>query len=444
MGAPRSIAFHTLGCKLNYAESSTLADLCRAQGYTITEYDQPADIYVINTCSVTEEADKKCRYAIRKALQSSPDAKVIVTGCYAQLKPREITEIPGVALVLGAGEKFRLTEYIDALAESNSLVPLQAGSIHSVKTFNSSYSFGDRTRSFLKVQDGCDYKCSFCTIPLARGQSRSDSIEHVLEKANELEQKGAKEIVLTGINLGDFGNGTEVIEGMRPRKEALFIDLAKAMDRQLSIPRIRISSIEPNLCTPEIIDLVAQSARFMPHFHMPLQSGSDTILRSMQRRYKSELYEARVQAIRSRIPHACIGVDIIVGFPGETDTEFQATYDFLHRLEVSYFHVFTYSERKDTAAIQLDGAVPMAIRRERNEILRQLSEKKKHQFYRNHLNTKRELLVEHDGDENHWAGYTDNYIRVQILKAHAEPNTMLPVHLHSFSKNGDLKAEPAW
>lgn len=439
MGAPRTIAFHTLGCKLNYSESSTLADLCEKKGHSIIDFNDPADIYVINTCSVTEEADKKCRYAIRKALSTSPEAKVIVTGCYAQLKPKEITEIPGVSLVLGAGEKFRLTEYIDALAESNAIAPMQAGEIQDVRTFSSSYSFGDRTRTFLKVQDGCDYKCTFCTIPLARGKSRSDTIENVITKANEIAAKGAREIVLTGINLGDFGNGTEVIEGIRAKKEALFIDLIKALDTDTDIDRYRISSIEPNLCTDEIIEFVASSRKFMPHFHIPLQSGSNDILKRMQRRYKREVYASRVENIKKTMPHACIGVDVIVGFPGETEVFFKETFDFLHSLDVSYFHVFTYSERNNTNAIHLPGVVPTSIRRERNEVLRQLSEKKKHFFYNQHLNETRPVLVEQDGDENHWAGFTDNYIRVQINKSDVQPNELVQVRLNGFTIKGDMK-----
>ncbi len=438
MGAPRSIAFHTLGCKLNFSESSTLSDLCEKQGHKVTSWDQPADIYVINTCSVTEQADKKCRYAIRQALQISPLAKVIVTGCYAQLKPKEIVDIPGVSLVLGAGEKFRIAEYIDALSESNDLAPLQAGAIQDVKTFSSSYSFGDRTRSFLKVQDGCDYKCTFCTIPLARGKSRSDTIAHAIEKANEIVRLGAKEIVLTGINLGDFGNGTEVIEGSKPYKEALFIDLVRSIDKNIDIPRFRISSIEPNLCTDEIIDFVAASKRFMPHFHIPLQSGSNKILKLMQRRYLREVYTARVARIKNTMPHACIGVDVIVGFPGEDEEAFKETFDFLHDLEVSYFHVFTYSERNNTLAIQLPGRVPTQIRRERNEILRQLSEKKKHLFYQIHLHTTRTVLLEHDDHGDHWAGFTDNYIRVLVDKKLGEPNDLVAVEMNAFNENGDL------
>ncbi|MEP7321715.1 MAG: tRNA (N(6)-L-threonylcarbamoyladenosine(37)-C(2))-methylthiotransferase MtaB [Saprospiraceae bacterium] len=450
MGAPRSIAFHTLGCKLNYAESSTLSDLCLREGYHVTGWDQPADIYVINTCSVTEQADKKCRYAIRQALHTSPDAKVIVTGCYAQLKPKEIVEIPGVSLVLGAAEKFRLTEYIEALAQSNDLASMQAGVIQDVKTFNSSYSFGDRTRSFLKVQDGCDYKCSFCTIPLARGKSRSDTIEHSILKANEIASRGAKEIVLTGINLGDFGNGTEIIEGNKPHKEALFIDLARALDESVDIPRFRISSIEPNLCTDEVIDFVAQSKRFMPHFHIPLQSGSNKILKSMQRRYLRDVYSSRVDHIKQVMPHACIGVDVIVGFPGENEKDFEDTFNFLHDIDVSYFHVFTYSERANTSAIHLPDSVPVHVRRERNDVLRQLSEKKKHHFYQSHLQTQRPLLVEHETSYDGgtatnqgvecWSGFTDNYIRVHIPKNKALPNQIIDVSLDRFNKSGELQS----
>ncbi len=438
MGAPRSIAFHTLGCKLNFSESSTLSDLCEKQGHQVIAWDQPADIYVINTCSVTEQADKKCRYAIRQALQTSPLAKIIVTGCYAQLKPKEIVQIPGVSLVLGAGEKFRITEYIDAISESNDLAPLQAGAIQDVKTFSSSYSFGDRTRSFLKVQDGCDYKCTFCTIPLARGKSRSDTVAHAVDKANEVVRLGAKEIVLTGINLGDFGNGTEVIEGTKPKKEALFIDLAKALDTEVDIPRFRISSIEPNLCTDEVIDFVAGSNRFMPHFHIPLQSGCNRILKLMQRRYRSEVYTARVARIKSVMPHACIGVDVIVGFPGEDDEAFKETFDFLHDLDVSYFHVFTYSERNNTPAIHLPHAVPVSVRRERNEILRQLSEKKKHLFYQQHLRTTRAVLLEHAGDDTNWSGFTDNYIRVVMDKSVGQPNDLVAARLQTFNESGEL------
>ncbi|MEO5583770.1 MAG: tRNA (N(6)-L-threonylcarbamoyladenosine(37)-C(2))-methylthiotransferase MtaB [Saprospiraceae bacterium] len=450
MGAPRSIAFHTLGCKLNYAESSTLSDLCVREGYHVTAWDQPADIYVINTCSVTEQADKKCRYAIRQALHTSPNAKVIVTGCYAQLKPKEIVDIPGVSLVLGAGEKFRLTEYIEALAHSNDLASMQAGMIQDVRTFNSSYSFGDRTRSFLKLQDGCDYKCSFCTIPLARGKSRSDTVEHAILKANEIASRGAKEIVLTGINLGDFGNGTEVIEGNKPQKEALFIDLVRALDKGVDIPRFRISSIEPNLCTNEVIDFVAQSNRFMPHFHIPLQSGSNKILKAMQRRYLRDVYSSRVNHIKAVMPHACIGVDVIVGFPGENEKDFEDTFNFLHDMEVSYFHVFTYSERANTTSIHLPDTVPIHVRRERNDLLRQLSEKKKHLFYQSHLHTQRSLLVEHetsfeagtplDQGAECWSGFTDNYIRVHVPKNKALPNQILDVTLDHFNKSGELQS----
>lgn len=439
MGAPRSIAFHTLGCKLNYAETSTLSALCRKEGLQVLEFDQPADIYVINTCSVTEQADKKCRYAIRQALHTSPQAKIIVTGCYAQLKPAEIVEIPGVTLVLGAGEKFRLTEYIDVLTQSNGLSPLQSGAIGEVRTFNSSYSFGDRTRSFLKVQDGCDYKCSFCTIPLARGKSRSDTVEHAVEKAREIATSGVREIVLTGINLGDFGNGTEVIEGMRPKKSALFIDLVRALDEAAGLPRIRISSIEPNLLTDEIIEFVAGSRRFMPHFHVPLQSGSDEILRLMQRRYSSALYASRVEKIKSLMPHACIGVDVITGFPGETERHFRETYEFLHRLDISYLHVFTYSERQQTPAISLPHPVPVQIRRERNEVLRQLSEKKKHFFYHSHLQTTRPVLLEHDGNDRQWCGFTDNYIKVFVDKSAGDPNEVVLARLEGFNASGEVE-----
>ena len=301
-----------------------------------------------------------------------------------------------------------------------------------------SYSFGDRTRSFLKVQDGCDYKCTFCTIPLARGKSRSDTIDHAIEKANEIVRLGAKEIVLTGINLGDFGNGTEVIEGVKPKKEALFIDLIKALDARVNIPRFRISSIEPNLCTDEVIDFVAGSDKFMPHFHIPLQSGSDRILKLMQRRYLRDVYTSRVTRIKTVMPHACIGVDVIVGFPGEDDEAFKETFDFLHHLDVSYFHVFTYSERNNTPAIHLPDAVPISLRRERNEILRQLSENKKHHFYQQHLHTTRSVLLEHAGDDTNWAGFTDNYIRVVMNKSTGQPNDLVAARLQTFNESGEL------
>ncbi len=326
MATPRTVAFHTLGCKLNYSETSALARLFEGSGYLPVKFEEGADIYVLNTCSVTEQADKECKKIVRQALRQQPDAFVVVTGCYAQLKPQEIADIPGVDLVLGAGEKFRILDYVDDLSKAQGKGMVHAGEVRDVNTFMASFSFGDRTRSFLKVQDGCDYKCSFCTIPQARGASRSDTVESVLANVREIAAKDVREIVLTGVNLGDFGNGTEVIEGMRPRKEALFADLVRELDEVPDITRFRISSIEPNLLTEEIIEFVAESQRFMPHFHIPLQSGNDKQLREMRRRYRRDLYAERVAAIRHAMPHACIGCDVIVGFPGETEADFLETY----------------------------------------------------------------------------------------------------------------------
>ncbi|MEM1121489.1 MAG: tRNA (N(6)-L-threonylcarbamoyladenosine(37)-C(2))-methylthiotransferase MtaB, partial [Bacteroidota bacterium] len=343
MATPKTVAFHTLGCKLNYSETSAIARQFEGAGYTAVKFQEGANIYVINTCSVTDFADRKCRKIVRQALRHSPDAYVVVTGCYAQLKPQEISEIPGVDLVLGASEKFKILHYVDDISKAPGKGMVSAGEIKEANTFKDAFSFGDRTRSFLKVQDGCDYKCTFCTIPLARGKSRSDEVASVVENAQKIAAMGVREIVLTGVNIGDFGNGTSVIEGERPKKEALFIDLIKALDEVAGIDRFRISSIEPNLCTDEIIEFVAQSKRFVPHFHIPLQSGNNKQLRQMRRRYKRELYADRVAKIKQLMPHCCIGVDVIVGFPGETDEDFKETYNFINNLDISYLHVFTYS-----------------------------------------------------------------------------------------------------
>lgn len=374
---PQTVAFYTLGCKLNYSETSSIGRLFEDNGYAEVGFDNAADIYVINTCSVTDFADRKCRKVVRQAMRQNPQAFVIVVGCYAQLKPQEIAEIPGVDLVLGAAEKFKIIDYVDALTKATGKGMVSAGEIKEANLFTQAFSYGDRTRSFLKVQDGCDYKCSFCTIPLARGKSRSDTTENVVANARKIAQMGVKEIVLTGVNIGDFGNGTEVIEGALPKKNALFIDLIKELDKVETLPRFRISSIEPNLVTNEIIDFVAQSQRFMPHFHIPLQSGNNKQLVQMRRRYKRELYADRVAYIKKVMPHCCIGVDVIVGFPGETHEDFLETYRFIQELEVSYLHVFTYSERNNTLAQTMDGVVSIEERRRRNEMLRMLSEKKK-------------------------------------------------------------------
>ncbi|HMS67383.1 MAG: tRNA (N(6)-L-threonylcarbamoyladenosine(37)-C(2))-methylthiotransferase MtaB [Saprospiraceae bacterium] len=414
MATPYTVAFHTLGCKLNFSETSSIRRQFEDHGFQTIDFEEGADIYVLNTCSVTDFADKKCRYEVRRALKYSPDARVIVVGCYAQLKPEEIADIPGVDLVLGAAEKFNIVSYIDELAKAPGKGMVKAGAISTVNHFVDSFSFGDRTRSFLKVQDGCDYKCTFCTIPQARGKSRSDTVENVLLNVAKIAEAGVKEIVLTGVNLGDFGNSTEVIEGTKPKKEALFFDLVKELDKSAGIERFRISSIEPNLLTDEIIEFVAQSRVFVPHFHIPLQSGSDKILKLMRRRYTRDLYKARIEKIKSVMPHCCIGVDVIVGFPGESESDFIETYDFINELDVSYLHVFTYSERANTLAVELEGKVDMSVRRNRNERLRILSEKKRAHFYQQFEGDIRPVLFEHSKEANSMSGYTDNYIKVSL------------------------------
>jgi threonylcarbamoyladenosine tRNA methylthiotransferase MtaB len=437
MATPRTVAFHTLGCKLNYSETSALARLFESNGYLPVKFEDEADIYVLNTCSVTEQADRECRKIVRQAMRRQPDAFVVVTGCYAQLKPQEIADIPGVDLVLGAGEKFRILDYVDDLSKAPGKGMVRAGEVRDVNTFTSSFSFGDRTRSFLKVQDGCDYKCSFCTIPQARGASRSDTVDSAVANARRIAEMGVKEIVLTGVNLGDFGNGTAVIEGDRPRKEALFADLVREMDRIEEVSRFRISSIEPNLLTDEIIAFVGESRRFMPHFHVPLQSGNDKQLRDMRRRYKRELYAERVASIKKHMPHACIGCDVIVGFPGETEDDFLETYRFIQSLEISYLHVFTYSERAKTPAAEMPGAVPVEERRRRNQALRGLSEMKRRTFYQEHLGTIRPVLFEHHKDVNLLSGYTDNYIKIEIPVLQGQMNQIDTVRLLHLSPDGE-------
>jgi threonylcarbamoyladenosine tRNA methylthiotransferase MtaB len=442
MSAPRTVAFHTLGCKLNYSETSSIGRLFEQAGYQEIEFDHAADIYVINTCSVTDFADKTCRNIVRRAMKHNPQAYIVVIGCYAQLKPVEISAIPGVDLVLGASQKFRILDYIDDLSKSLGKGMVHAGEVSEANEFVGSFSFGDRTRSFLKVQDGCNYNCSFCTIPLARGASRSDLIPNVLENAMKIAGKGVKEIVLTGVNLGDFGNGTEVIEGMKPKKEALFIDLIKELDALNGVDRYRISSIEPNLLTDEIIEFVATSNRFMPHFHVPLQSGSNKILAAMRRRYKRELYVARVEKIKKEMPHACIGVDVIVGFPEETEEDFMDTYHFLKDLDVSYLHVFTYSERPNTLAATIAEQVPINERKRRNEMLRILSEKKRHQFYEQHLNTTRfALLEQRESNDGLMSGFTDNYVKISLPFQVEAINQIVKVQLSGFDKEGNVLAE---
>lgn len=423
MATPKTVAFQTLGCKLNFSETSALAQQFRKRGYGVVDLNEGPDIFVLNTCSVTDFADKKCRKAVRGVLRHNPDTKVVVTGCYAQLKPQEIADIPGVDLVLGAGEKFRVVDYVESLSESPERAWVEAGSIDTVETFNPAFSIGDRTRSFLKVQDGCDYKCSFCTIPQARGKSRSSSIVDVLKAAEELGSNGVKEIVLTGVNIGDFRTIDNDGEELR------FIDLIRELDTVESVSRFRISSIEPNLCSDEIIEFVAGSNRFMPHFHMPLQSGNNKQLREMRRRYKRELYVDRVSKIRTLMPDACIGVDVIVGFPGETDDDFQETFDFLHGLDVSYLHVFTYSERANTPAADMQAVVPMHIRRQRNDRLRDLSSKKRIAHYLKHVNDIRTVLVEKSKVDGMLQGFTDNYIKVLIPEEATDNNSLVDVRI---------------
>lgn len=410
----RSVAFHTLGCKLNYSETSALSRMLETEGFEKKEFDDVADVYVINTCSVTENADKECRQIVRRIQKRNPDATIVVTGCYAQLKPEEIANIDGVDLVLGAAEKFNLVAHLRQIAEG----PADAGGaricscdIDEVGSFHSSYSVADRTRTFLKVQDGCDYNCSFCTIPLARGHSRSDTMTGVMANLAELANAGVKEVVLTGINLGDFGKGAD---GGRTR-DSSFYELVQAVDADApaGIERFRISSIEPNLLTDEIIEFVAGSQRFMPHFHIPLQSGSNRILGLMRRRYKRELYAERVALIKQLMPDCCIGVDVIVGFPGETDEDFRETFDFLHSLDVSYLHVFTYSERDNTLAAEMPDVVPVHVRNERNKTLRNLSYQKLQYFTELHRGQQRPVLFEHAEKNGMMEGYTDNYIKVQ-------------------------------
>ncbi|MCC6289852.1 MAG: tRNA (N(6)-L-threonylcarbamoyladenosine(37)-C(2))-methylthiotransferase MtaB [Chitinophagaceae bacterium] len=406
MQAARTVAFHTLGCKLNYAETSTLSRILEKEGFKKKEFDDIADVYVINTCSVTDNADKECRQIVRRIQRKSPESFVVITGCYAQLKPREIAAIEGVDLVLGAAEKFNIAAHLKELSKGDS-TKISSCDIEDVNSFNSSYSLHDRTRTFLKVQDGCDYSCSFCTIPMARGKSRSNSIENAVANAKELAAAGVKEIVLSGVNLGDFG-----IPEIGSKKKENFFQLIQQLDEIEGIERFRISSIEPNLLTNDIIKFVSGSKRFMPHFHIPLQSGSDRILRLMRRRYKRSLYTERVETIKSLMPHCCIGVDVIVGFPGETDEDFKTTFDFLHSLDISYLHVFTYSERDNTAALDIKSPVPVNVRHTRNKTLRNLSYMKMQHFTSLYAGEKRPVLFEAFNKNGMMEGYTDNYIRI--------------------------------
>ena len=412
----RSVAFHTLGCKLNFSETSMLSRLLEADGFEKKNFDDNADVYVINTCSVTDNADKECRQIVRRIQRKAPESLVVITGCYAQLKPKEIAEIPGVDLVLGAAEKFNITQHLKDLHKNDS-AKICSCDIEAVTGFNTSFSVNDRTRTFLKVQDGCDYNCSFCTIPMARGKSRSDSIDNVIRNAETLAAKGVKEIVLTGVNLGDFGKGPN---GEKHTQD--FYQLIQELDNVEGIERYRISSIEPNLLTNEIIQFVAESKRFMPHFHIPLQSGSNKILGLMRRRYRRELYAEKVAVIKQFMPHCAIGVDVIVGFPSEDEAAFNETFEFLHNLDVSYLHVFTYSERDNTKALDIEPVVPVHTRHERNKILRNLSYQKLQYFTTQHAGQTRKVLFEDHNKNGMMEGYTDNYIRIATPYRHEWAN----------------------
>jgi len=427
----KKVAFYTLGCKLNFSETPTIARSFEARGYRKVPFDQAPDIFIINTCSVTDNADKKCAKIVREAKKIAPESFVAIIGCYAQLKPKEISNILGVDAVLGAAEKFRMFDYIEEFIPQ-SKTQVFTSEIKTADVFNASHSYGDRTRTFLKVQDGCNYKCGFCTIPLARGKSRSESIENILNQANQIALTEVKEIVLTGVNIGDFG-----IQGGK-RKEK-FIDLLKALDNVEGIDRFRISSIEPNLLTEKIIDFVAKSKRFVPHFHIPLQSGSDLILHDMKRRYDTSLYAERIKKIKAIMPHCCIGVDVITGFPGETKAEYLKTYDFLRELDVSYLHVFTYSERENTRAFEMANPVPKKERQKRSVMLRTLSEKKKRYFYETQKDQIRTVLFEDNIEDGEMQGYTENYVRITAKYDPMLTNELKKVRLSELDKKGNFQ-----
>lgn len=428
----KKVAFYTLGCKLNFSETSTIGRLFTDAGYAVVDFTDAADVYVINTCSVTEHADKKCRKVVKEALKYAPDAYITIVGCYAQLKPVEIAEIEGVDMVLGAAEKFRIVEYITDLTKQPKAVIHQQNIEKVNHNFIAAYSIGDRTRTFLKVQDGCDYPCTYCTIPLARGGSRSDTIENVVNRAKQIAESGVKEIVLTGVNLGDFG----IRDGKREDK---FFDLVKALDEVEGIERIRISSIEPNLLSNEIISFVASSKRFVPHFHIPLQSGSDKILGLMKRRYRRDLYTERVATIKALIPNCCIGVDVIVGFPGETHEDFLDTYQFLNELDVSYLHVFTYSEREQTAAADMSGVVTGSARADRSKMLHILSDKKRRAFYQSQIGSVGEVLFEDDQKNGFMHGFTKNYVKVKAKYDPVMVNEIKTVKLVLLTAGGEVE-----
>lgn len=434
---PKTVAFHTLGCKLNFAETSTIVRQLTDAGYQKVNFDEPAQVYIINTCSVTENADKECKLHVKRAAKANPEGLVAVIGCYAQLKPEEISGIEGVDLVLGAKEKFNIMSYLDDLEKSESYAQIHSCEIDETDFFVGSYSIGDRTRAFLKVQDGCDYKCTYCTIHLARGISRSDTIENVINNAKEIAARDIKEIVLTGVNIGDYGKG----EFGNKKHEHTFLDLISELDKVEGIERIRISSIEPNLLKDESIDLVSKSRSFVPHFHIPLQSGSDELLKKMKRRYLTKLYYNRVNKIREVMPDAAIGVDVIVGFPGETEELFMETYNFLNDLPISYLHVFTYSERENTEAADMQGAVPISERKKRNKMLRILSEKKKMEFYRTQLGKKLPVLWEHENKNGMMYGFTENYVRVSKPFDEKSINQIEHIILDKIQEDGNVSVK---
>jgi len=431
MNARKKVAFYTLGCKLNFSETSTIARSFSDEGFDRVDFSEKADIYVVNTCTVTENADKRFKTIVKQAQKINPDAFIAAIGCYAQLKPQELADVNGVDLVLGATEKFKITNYINDLSK-NDFGEVHSCEIEEADFYVGSYSIGDRTRAFLKVQDGCDYKCTFCTIPLARGISRSDTIENVLKNAKEISEQNIKEIVLTGVNIGDYGKG----EFGNKKHEHTFLDLVKELDKVEGIERLRISSIEPNLLKNETIKLVSKSRAFVPHFHIPLQSGSNTILKRMKRRYTKELYEDRVSKIKEVMPNACIGVDVIVGFPGETDEHFLETYNFLNALDISYLHVFTYSERDNTQAAIMEGIVPMNVRNKRSKMLRGLSVKKRRAFYESQIGSVRKVLFEGENKEGYIHGFTENYVKVKAPWNPELVNTIYEVELTKIDDDG--------
>ncbi len=432
----KKVAFYTLGCKLNFSETSTIARSFKDEGFERVEFSETADIYVINTCSVTENADKRFKTIVKQAQKVNEDAFVIAVGCYAQLKPEELADVDGVDLVLGATEKFKITDYLNDLSK-NDLGEVHSCEIDEADFYVGAYSIGDRTRAFLKVQDGCDYKCTYCTIPLARGISRSDKLENVLTNAAEISAKGIKEIVLTGVNIGDYGKG----EFGNKKHEHTFLDLVKALDEVDGIERLRISSIEPNLLKNETIDFVADSNTFVPHFHIPLQSGSDALLKLMKRRYMSALYTDRVAQIKRVMPNACIGVDVIVGFPGETEERFLETYNYLNELDISYLHVFTYSERDNTPAAEMEGVVPTKVRKKRSKMLRGLSAKKRRAFYESQLGNICTVLFEGENKEGYIHGFTENYVKVKAPWDPALVNTLHQIELTSIDEDGMVRFE---